>query len=945
MNFAFDFWQRWGAALDDVSFANALLALGLVSSDREKRTIKDLQYFAAPSRQALWYFPQPATPVEGTLEEWAQAWAGVHSRLQAPVRLYVKEAPPDEPVLPWSRILYEASPAPDAVALFQPAPRAQFHMEWPLRLGGLSGSAWAFLEEMKAKNLWPARKVARMVQVGREQANCDVLLHRGPVRALLRELLALPFNIKANVVVMRGGAEVDWAELQALLTSVMAETRASGFVLLPAQGEDDGWLRQFLNKFLAEMSHARPVDVAFALACPKDSGRDDLIAGFTPEITDFTLRQLVERYNKRMAALPPGTEVDLSRVGPADQWLTQGVEGGGSPGGQRREAMPPDVDRHVPATSVRMREDMMFDSELHGGSTIAEVADAVADAAPPAEAEEQRTARFLQQRSFVLLDKQFVPAKEGFIAGKPAKIEVRIGLPEEGLDQAPTVFPVEELPPELERWTLVALLSEPDHLRTPLRRQIRLPRDGNSDWCEFLFRPRELPRFEGRLTVLHRGRVIQTALLRASVLSAKYPAVKDGAPKLEDEIAVRHRLGDLDRRQFDLAFVANHDSKGRPLLTAVSAKAAWVKDLTPMRAIGAQINEKLLPVAKSVQDYTKGLDGKKGEALLVQLAKLGGWLRVFLDEALEDAANNPATAREEYIQIVSTSSDSVVPLEFVYDFEVPETGAKVCKHWKDGVVHGKCLQHCERKRGKWVCPMGFWGLSKVIERHALTPSLAKDGNVLYLQSEVSRNSETLHLGGTAVLGSSSRVPKAKVGELREVLASHCGAPPETAPNWDKWEELVTNLHPALLVALPHTDGIEPNITVEIGNDTKDTISLRQTHVFPPPQKGRDAPLVLLIGCDLAGAANEYGSHVRIFRNRGAGIIVGTIATVYVEHAPDVTGKLVEGLLPAKQDKPVRLGELIRAVRRNSLLNNLLMPLSLVAYGDADWILSRGKPNG
>src|SRR4051812_10172586 len=98
MNFAFDFWQRWGAALDDISFANALLALGLLSSDRETRTIKDLQYFAAPFRPALWHFPRPATPVEGTPEEWARGWATVRATLQTPVRLYVMEAPLDEPI-------------------------------------------------------------------------------------------------------------------------------------------------------------------------------------------------------------------------------------------------------------------------------------------------------------------------------------------------------------------------------------------------------------------------------------------------------------------------------------------------------------------------------------------------------------------------------------------------------------------------------------------------------------------------------------------------------------------------------------------------------------------------------------------------------------------------------------------------------------------------------
>jgi hypothetical protein len=911
----FDFWQRWGVALDDVSFANALLALGLLSQRREKRSLQDLQAAKWPGAEIPWFFPHPRIPVEGEPGEWAKAWVELHPRLDPASRLRVSEAPPDEPILPWYRMLSEARPAPRAVSISLGAPRAQLHIDWPLRLGAVSDGAWAFLESMQARRVWPSWKVSRMLRLGRDNANCDVLLHKGPPKELLQELLRLPFDVKANVVLMQGGAQSDWAELRALLVSVLAETRASGFVLLPASVQDDASLLQFLNEFVAETTHAQPVDVAFAAAGGNLKGREDILAGFTPEIAAFVLPQLVERFNARLAAMPPRTEVDLSG-------------------------------RRVAAASVRMRaEELMFDHEAQGGASMAELSEAMATAAVPPEAAMQRAARFLQQKSFVRPENEFREAKEGFLAGVPAMVRVRIGLPEEGWDAAPGRFPEEKLPPHLERWTLTVWLTEPDHLPAPLKRSIRLPRDGNSTECEFHFKPRELPGFEGRLTVLHRGRVIQTAVLRAAVLSAKHPGARDGAPKLEDPIVLRHRLGELDtRREFDLALVANHDAKGRPLLTAVSSKAAWVKDLSRMPAIAAQINNTLSPVAKSVQDYAKGLDGKKGEALLVQLAQHGGFLKAFLDEALTDPANNPASAAAEFIQIVSTRSDAVVPLEFVYDYTVPEDGAKVCEGWRKSLKDGKCPGTCDHSSGTKVCPMGFWGVRKVIERHAVTPGLAKDGNVLYLQSEASRAGDTLYLGGVPVLGSSARVPKQSIAELKKVIARHCGAKPEVAKDWSEWEKLVTTLHPALLVALPHTDGKSTNVTVEIGDKTVKTITLRQTHVFPPPVEGHQAPLVALIGCDVAGTADDYGNHVMVFRDRGAGIVIGTIATVFGEHAAKVAAKLVEGMLPEGNAAPVRLGELMRKVRRDSLLAGLLMPLCLVAYGDADWILARKRPS-
>jgi hypothetical protein len=282
----------------------------------------------------------------------------------------------------------------------------------------------------------------------------------------------------------------------------------------------------------------------------------------------------------------------------------------------------------------------------------------------------------------------------------------------------------------------------------------------------------------------------------------------------------------------------------------------------------------------------------------------------------------------------------VVPLEFVYDHDAPNDDAVVCKGWLEAAKKGRWPEVCDPGSTGSVCPTGFWGLQKVIERHAVTPHLAKDSNVLYLQSEVSRQSDILHLGGTVVLGSSVRVPDPDVVNLEKLIARHCGAAPTRATNWVEWEEHVTKQRPNLLIALPHTAGRDTNVTLEIGNVTKKTITLKDTHVFPPPLDGRQAPLVALIGCDTAGTADAYGNHVRVLRARGAGIVIGTIATVFGKHAAAVAGKLVEGMLPDKNSKPLRLGELMRKIKRDSLMAGMLMPLCLVAYGDADWLLSR-----
>src|SRR5688572_949331 len=939
----FDFWQRWGIDLDDVSFANAWVALGLVKG--RKRSVHELLQTNWHRPILNWTFPLKDTEVEGTPGEWAAAWGYAASQIPEPIRLRVHGAPANELILPWYRLLSEADPAPRAVSLVVAAPRSQLNIEWPLRLGWISDDARNIIEQ--TREMWPSLKVTQSVRLGRDNTSCDILIHKSSAKTLLEELLRQAVDVKANIIVLQGGEATGWGEIDGLLTSVLTLTRASGFILVPASTKDPD-LVSMMNDMVTELTHDLTFDAALGASTRATEWRD-VVAGFTPKLIRFAVHKLVDRYNERITALPPDTTLNMSKVGQPDEWLTRGLRGGGMRGGEPKAMAPPQADERVLANTVRIESDELpFDHESDGGSTLAEVALAVDSAEVPPTVTAVRAARFLQQRSFVRLNSEFQEATMGFVAGLPAMVRVRIAVPEEGWDSLPSAFPVEKLPQHLESWNLTVWLSEPDHLPVPLKGSIKLPRDGNSTECEFHFRPRtDFTRFNGRLTVLHRGRIIQTAVLRAAVVPSADTFAEEAAPKLEELVAIRNRVGDLgERRQFDVAFVANHDEKGRPLLTAVSDKAAWVKDLSKLVAIATKINESLLPVAKSVADYAEGLNSDKGRQLFIKLAKHGGWLKIYLDEQLSGAGNNPVTSKAEYLQIVSTRSDAVVPLEFVYDYTVPRPEAAVCEHWLDAAKQGKeldkCLDTCDRASGRVVCPMGFWGLQKVIERHAVTPEQAKDGNVLYLQSEPTRESDTLYLGGIAVLGSSNNVPAENLTKLEELINRCCGVAPKLATNWDKWEEYVQECRPGLLIALPHTDGKDTEVTLEIGGEAIETITLRDTHVFPPPVDGRHPPLVALIGCDTAGTASEYGNHVVCLRARGAGIVIGTIATVFGPHAAKVAGKLVESLLVREDDKPVRLGELIRAVRRSSLREGLLMPLCLVAYGDADWIISPKK---
>jgi hypothetical protein len=404
---------------------------------------------------------------------------------------------------------------------------------------------------------------------------------------------------------------------------------------------------------------------------------------------------------------------------------------------------------------------------------------------------------------------------------------------------------------------------------------------------------------------------------------------------------VRGSLSDLDaRRAFDLAFVMNHTAGDRPMLTAISSRHAWASDLTGINEPVEKINAELSNVATSVVDYSKGLFTPKNEALFVQLARIGANLykHLFLDNLKDTQSENLKLEDAEYIQVISTKPDAVVPLEFMYQYTPPDVQAKICPHAVDALKNIACPTPCKRdeKPHDYVCPLGFWGLSKVIERHVFNPKLNLQAD-LTIQAEPIDHRDHLDLEQGAVLAYSKEVPDNKVTSLNEFLKNKFKDKMEMVNDWDEWHETVKKNKPTLLVAFPHNEGNGENIQLEIQKDLLETLRFSfetdYVHVQDAPY-----PLVILLGCDVAGTAQQYASHVGNFRGGGAAVVLSTIATVFGEHAVIVGEKFVRRLLDPARQKNSRLGELLRDVKREAVAESLPMALCVVAFGDADWRL-------
>jgi hypothetical protein len=100
------------------------------------------------------------------------------------------------------------------------------------------------------------------------------------------------------------------------------------------------------------------------------------------------------------------------------------------------------------------------------------------------------------------------------------------------------------------------------------------------------------------------------------------------------------------------------------------------------------------------------------------------------------------------------------------------------------------------------------------------------------------------------------------------------------------------------------------------------------------------PLVLLIGCETAVPETPYQQFAAFFANAGAAITVMTLAPIHESRAAPITKILVEQVRQCAKEKK-SFGEALLQTRRVAMSQGYGEVLSLVADGDADWVLTEG----
>lgn len=480
-----------------------------------------------------------------------------------------------------------------------------------------------------------------------------------------------------------------------------------------------------------------------------------------------------------------------------------------------------------------------------------------------------------------------------------------------------------QLPDESREHELTVVFVEPRVSPEPQVRTLRLPATGSSEPVTFSFRAPEGGSISARIIVLHANRVLQTGLLRAPVGSGKWTFELDATPRAVLE-GLEHR------GQFDAAMIVDQD--GRAVAAADDTVVPLTLDEGRLRALTEFFGSQISDITNDPERY-ESLQSAGSRELLRRLAGMGAQVH----RQLRESTGLSRFEQARRIHITSANAGSFLPVELIYRFDPPSRDAQICPHALASLESGNCSGACAADKTETICPLGFWGLSRVIERHG--PNTDGQEGRFEIRAEPCRPRSLLPLSGSALLAASDKTSIVKKDAVTELLRKlETRGPAALAKTWKEWEQHVAKDLPSLLVLLPHHErkgGLE---VLEIGaGDFLESIEIRSRLVRREPDGPH--PIVLLMGCETQLAEVSFENFATLFRSWGASVVVSTIASILGRHASPATATLVE-LLDQMADGESTFGDVMLRLRQKLVAQATPMALGLTSYGDADWILTR-----
>jgi hypothetical protein len=453
--------------------------------------------------------------------------------------------------------------------------------------------------------------------------------------------------------------------------------------------------------------------------------------------------------------------------------------------------------------------------------------------------------------------------------------------------------------------------------------------------------------FQVRVTVLHRRRFLQSGVLSGTVGSGN-------APVFEIDAVVRADTDDLAARTpHDAALTLGTDAGGEPVLTTVIPDVVEISAPADLSRTISALTEALGDPADRPEKYD-GYRSPTYEKLMISLAQSGQALsRALFGEriGLVPRRSTEALRRADSISVLAARPGDLLPLELVYDKPLRVGGplgvtGRLCPDAPALSGPEDCAARCPgHSDDRVVCPFGFWGASKVIERYVHAEESAGLTKDFALTIGPAARRGTIEVGESLLAAACDRADH-NTERAWSTAFPLLGAGSAPVATWCELAHRTQRLRdegepPGVLLLVVHSGRIKSGPargTTCLLLGTDDRLSLYET--LDPLLAGpaEPNPLVLLLGCQTADHRTPLlGAQLRMLES-GAPGVVGTLAPVLARHIVPVAVELMEEIrrLAGESGAGLLLGEALTRARRASLLKGEASALALVGYGDTDW---------
>ena len=778
----------------------------------------------------------------------------------------------------------ESAAGADSLIVTSRTVRGPRPWRWPLRIGLLVEHESEPLR--LALQAYGHQQLIDVVDMENRGDRCDLLMLPDPDRIEVAK--GRDFSVGLVVVFVH-----DPMDLKAELAGRVSDTIDTASVAMVPQPET---LEPFLQHFLDELSHNHTPDVALAHATRERRGH---MVFADPSFLD----------SARVTGSLAGVRAEIETAA--------------------AERRMDDDDFNVALDELdeldRKLSDTGFLSEGGGATATVEAAERLGPALrsirESADEDQPTTGRFLQAQVYQLADGSALRRKRSFESGGVHEIRVRIGPSSLDWAQVDREFPEHLLPRDERTHQLTVLLVAPGLFRDAMSETVELPRNGPTRNARFeVTVPAGLEVVEATVLVYHRGAHLQTGYLRGPVTVGEHDPEATGI----DFSLGQASAADLDHGDDpDLAFHKDGDQ----LVIHRPGHGDRAPSLAGIDRRVGKIREELFEAAQKVYQLDSDLGSGSGLKLLRMLAAQGEFIRrqLFGDDPLDEVRR---------VQVVSPYSADFFPAEYLYDRHPPKADAELCPQFVAAAdADGQCPDCPAEDDGRWVCPLGFWGLNRVIERQVRPKDLAGGP-----PPEPQVDHDLLPAVKGVVLAASNRVNDDNENEVSETLAafgSITGDRAYLADSWTQWQELTDDHYPVLLVAVPHNVDNDLGFqALQIGEDQELALNEIGTDYTPPQDS-----VIVLLGCNTSAAEVAYEDFVAGLRSAGAAVVVGTITYVLGMQAAPVAREFVRQFWSHTGREAKPMGEVLRSVRTRMVRDGNPLALAVAAYGGADWRLA------